>query len=302
VSVRHRLEYAGYRLTGFLARRLPAGATRRLAARLAAWSFHRGGVRTRRTLANLRIAYPDLPEERRREIGRRSFENFAVNVIDWVRSESWTSEDLRARVELRGEEHLHAALAGGRGALMLTLHLGNFEIAASVPPLCGVEFSVVGRPTGNRLLYRRIVEGRERTGTHVIDRTGALRGMLRALRQGHLVGVLNDHYARRSRGGIFVPLFGVRCLTSAGLAMVALRTGAPVIPGYTVPVGEDRFLVTWEPPLEIPRTGDRKRDVEEATARFNGALESIIRRHPEQWLWGNRRFRHSPDLDYDPYA
>jgi KDO2-lipid IV(A) lauroyltransferase len=126
--------------------------------------------------------------------------------------------------------------------------------------------------------------------------------MLRALRQGHLVGILNDHYTRRSRGGIFVPLFGVRCLTSAGLAMVALRTGAPVIPGYTVPVGEDRFLVTWEPPLEIPRTGDRKRDVEEATARFNGALESIIRRHPEQWLWGNRRFRHSPDLDYDPYA
>lgn len=302
MTVRHGLEYAGYRLAGALVRRLPRAAAHRLAARLASLAFERGGVRTRRTLANLRIAYPDLPEERRREIGRRSFENFAVNAIDWLRSESWTSDELRARVEVRGEEHLRTALAGGRGALILTLHLGNFEIAASAPPLWGFEFSVVGRPTGNKLLYRRIVEGRERTGTHVIDRKGALRGMLRALRQGQVVGILNDHYIRRSRGGIFVPLFGVRCLTSSGLAMVALRTGAPVVPGYTVREGEDRFVVTWEPPLEIPRTGDRKRDVEEATARFNAALESIIRRYPEQWLWGNRRFRHSPDLDYDPYA
>jgi len=302
MSARHLLEYAAYRLGGALVRRLPRASAHRLAVGVASRVFERGGRSTHRTLANLRIAYPDLPEERRREIGRRSFENVAVNAIDWLRSESWTSEELRARVEVRGEEHLGAALAGGRGALMLTLHLGNFEIAASVPPLWGFEFSVVGRPTGNRLLYRRIVEGRERTGTHVIDRTGALRGMIRALRQGHAVGILNDHYTRRSRGGIFAPLFGVRCLTSAGLAMVALRTGAPVIPGYTVRDGEDRFVVTWQPPLELPRTGDRKRDVEEATTRFNAALESIIRKHPEQWLWGTRRFRYSPDLDCDPYA
>jgi KDO2-lipid IV(A) lauroyltransferase len=148
MRVRYGLEYAAYRLFGAIVQRLPRATAHRLAARLGSLVFERGGRRTRRTLANLRIAYPDLPEERRREIGRRSFENFAINGIDWLRSESWTPEELRARVEVRGEEHLHAALAGGRGALILTLHLGNFEIAASVPPLWGFEFSVTDSCTG----------------------------------------------------------------------------------------------------------------------------------------------------------
>jgi KDO2-lipid IV(A) lauroyltransferase len=302
VSARDRVEYAGYRLGGAFVRRLPLETAQRLATRVAERLFERGGTRARWTLANLHIALPDLSEERRREIGRASYASFALNVVDWLRAEAWSEADLRERIESHGLENLHAALSGGRGALALTLHLGNFEIAASAPPLYGVESSVVARTLRNPLLYRRIVEARGRTGTRVIDRKGAARGMLRALRKGHLVGVLNDQFARRSRGGILAPFFGVRAMTSAGLATIAVRTGAPVIPAYVVRAGPDRFRVQYEAPLEIPRSGDRRRDIEEATALFNAALEAIIRRYPEQWMWGHRRFRRSPDLDHDPYA
>ena len=113
--------------------------------------------------------------------------------------------------------------------------------------------------------------------------------------------VLNDQYSSRARG-VFVPLFGVRCSTSIGVATLALRTGAPVVPAYVVRDGPDHHTITFLPPLEMEVSGDREGDIEAATARYNRALEEIIRRHPEQWMWAHRRFRHSPDLKGDPYA
>jgi KDO2-lipid IV(A) lauroyltransferase len=300
-SLRDRAEYLGYRLGGALVRRLPAGALRAVAERAASRLFARNGKRVRWTLANLRIAFPELSEPERREIGRQSYVNFGWNLIDYLRAETWTDDDYRERIVLRGLEHARAALAHGRGAILLTLHMGNFELAAHILPLHGIEFATVGRRMRNPLLWGRVVEGRTQRAGELIERRGAARGMLRALRQGHLVGVLNDQYSRRRRG-VMVPLFGKRCSTTAGVATIALRTGAPVIPGYVTRAGSDRHVAVFEPPLEIPLTGDRSSDIEVATAHYNLALEAIIRRHPEQWMWGHRRFRHSPDLDYDPYA
>ncbi len=152
----------------------------------------------------------------------------------------------------------------------------------------------------NALLYRHVGAQRTRTGGTLISRRKAAPGILRALRKGAAVGVLNDQYSRRTRG-VFVPFFGVRCSTSAGIATLALRTGSPVLPAYTLRDGPDHHLLTILPPLETPQTGDRKRDIEVATAHYNEALEAIIRKHPEQWMWGHRRFRHSPDLPGNPY-
>jgi KDO2-lipid IV(A) lauroyltransferase len=152
----------------------------------------------------------------------------------------------------------------------------------------------------NSLLYARVLRQRSRTGNLVIDRRKAARAILRALRSGCTVGILNDQYSRRTRG-VFVPLFGLRCSTSAGPATIALRAEAPVVPMYVIRDGPDHHRLVVQPPLELPRTGDRSRDILEATARMNGALEPIIRAHPEQYMWGHRRFRYSPDLEGNPY-
>jgi KDO2-lipid IV(A) lauroyltransferase len=125
--------------------------------------------------------------------------------------------------------------------------------------------------------------------------------MLRAVRHGRVVAVVNDQYSRRARG-VFVPLFGTLCSTSAGLATLALRTGAPVLPFYIVRDAPDHHTARIEPPLELRRSGDRRKDIETVTAQFNAALEAIIRRYPTQWMWSHRRFRHSPELGADPYA
>ena len=114
------------------------------------------------------------------------------------------------------------------------------------------------------------------------------------------VAVLNDQYAHRT-GGIFVPFFGVRASTSPGVAMLALRSGAAVLPCYAVRDGPDHHTVHFAPGLDFEQSERRERDVAAATAVCNAALEQIIRRYPEQYLWGNRRFRKSPDLPRDPY-
>ena len=221
-------------------------------------------------------------------------------MLDFARAERWTDDEIRSRVRFEGLEHLEGALKQGRGAIGLTLHLGNFELLNLAAPLVGLRAAVVARPMANRLLYNHVVRNRSRPGNLIIDRRRAARAILQALRSGLVVGILNDQYMRRSRG-VFVPLFGLRCSTSAGPAALALRAGAPVLPAYVFRDGPDHHRVRIEPALEPPRTGERERDIVEYSSRMNAALERIIRAHPEQYMWAHRRFRHSPDLEGNPY-
>ena len=184
--------------------------------------------------------------------------------------------------------------------LLLTGHLGNFELGARAMAVLGYPVSAVARPLRNTSVYRHIRRLREDYGVAVIDKRRAATGILRALRQGRVVFVLNDQYSRRSRA-VFAPLFGLRCSTSAGLAILALRSGAPVVTGHMFRDATDHHTALLEPLVEVPRTGDRSRDVLELTTRCNAALEAMIRKHPKEWIWNTRRFRHSPDVEGNPY-
>ncbi len=295
MSLRHAVELAGVEMLVRSARCLPFEPARSLAASLAGRMFDRGGRRADFALKNLRVAYPELDEEQRRRIARESYVHAAWNLLDWARATAWDDDDILARVEFRGLEHVHEALSKGRGALGLALHLGAFELAVKAVPLAGVPLSAVGRPMANQRLYERVIAERSRTGAEPIDRRRAAPQMLRALRANRVVAVLNDQYSRRTRG-VFVPFFGARCSTSAGVATLALRADAPVITIHTWRDAPDHHQVVFGPAVETPRSGDRSADIEAATARYNEVLEQIIRTHPEQWVWAHRRFRHSPDL------
>ncbi|MEE8557732.1 MAG: lysophospholipid acyltransferase family protein [Myxococcota bacterium] len=300
MNLRHAAEYAGYRAGSATLRSLPLGFAQRLAAGAARALFDRGGKRIDWVLTNLRLAFPDLPDSELRQIGRESYVHFGWNVVDFARSELWSRDEIRAHVSFEGVHHLETALKAGRGAIALSLHLGNFELGNLALPLVGVPVVAVGRPMANRLLYAQVVRQRSRTGTPVIDRRHAARSILRALRDGSTVGILNDQYSRRTRG-VFVPLFGIRCSTSAGAATIALRSRAPIVPMHIFRDAPDHHRFCIDAPLELPRSGDRTADILETTARMNRALERSIRAHPEQYMWGHRRFRHSPDLPNNPY-
>jgi KDO2-lipid IV(A) lauroyltransferase len=303
MSARDTLEYTAYRLGAALVPRLPLERTQDVARRIARSYFDLEGKQARYAIANLRIAYPELSEDERREIGRESYAALAWNVIDVLRSLRWSDEEVLRRVDMRIAPQLMEVLERGRGALVLTAHLGNFELGARA---AGAVFRdeyrplFLGRPQRNALLYREVSRGRTASGAELLPRRDVIPQVVRALREGRPVILLNDQYSRRKRG-VFVPLFGARCSTSLGMATLALRTGAPVLPGYFVRTGRDSHRAFLLPEIEPPETEDREEWVRIATARYNIAIEHMIRAHPTQWMWAHRRFRHSPDLPGDPY-
>ena len=296
-----RLEYCFYLANVGVARGLPEAAIQRLARAVAHLLFACGGRRQGAALANLALAYPDLSARERSAIARESWVQTAWAMLDAVRSRVWSDEELRRRVRFENLERLQQALARGRGALMLTLHFGSIELAMLTLPLAGIPLTVVGRPLPNPWIRRHMAQQRTRTGAQLLEHHDVAPRILDALRQGRAVAFLNDQYARRT-GGILSPLFGARCFTAPGVALLALRSGAPVLPFYIMREGTDRHRAVVLPELELHRTGDVRRDVATATARTNQVLEEIIRLHPEQWLWAHRRFRRSPDLPADFYA
>ncbi len=299
---RHALEVVLLRLTGAVVRALPLRLMQAVSARFARAIFRLGGRRTRWALTNLRIAYPQESDERLRAIGAESYAHMAWNMIDWIRADHWGPAELEQHFSVSGLEHVQEALAPGKGALSLSLHLGNFELGGRAFGVFGIPTSVVARPMRNALLYDSVVRKRAEADIETIAHRDAVRPMLRALRKGRAVFVLNDQYSRRSRG-VFVPLFGARCSTAAGVATLALRTGAPVIPVYVVRDEPDHHTIYFQPAVAAESTGDRTADVEKLTARYNDVLEGFIRKYPEQWIWNHRRFRHSPDLEEaNPYA
>ncbi len=296
-----KLEYAGIRTMVAVLTHLPSRWARWLAGSGARGLYRLGGKRIEYVRANLRLAFPDLDPEERDRIGRESYAHIAWNLVDVARATRWSAEQMASRVTIVGTEQIEAALARGKGALGLTLHLGSFELAVRAAPVVGLPLIVVGRPFRNPLVRAWMNAHRTRTGAELIEHRNVAPRILRALRKGRLVVFLNDQYSRRSLG-VFVPLFGARCSTSAGPAILALRSGAAVIPCYMLREGPDRHRLTFLPPVDWEPTGDREKDVEAATAACNAALEGIIREHPEQWMWSHRRFRHSPDLEGDLYA
>ncbi len=297
----HYLSYLGSQAGIRAVRALPLPAAQRWFGRAAEALFERNGARTRHALANLRIAFPDLSEEQRRAIGRASFRHLAWNAIDFARATAWDNEALMEHLSIGGREDLEAALAQGKGVIALTLHLGNFEFAVRGVSAAGYPLSIVQKARSNPYLDAFVVELRTRTGAEMLEYRRVVPAILRALKRGRIVGFLNDQFAR-GRRGVLAPFFGVRCPTAAGVATLALRTGTPVVPFFVTRDAPDHHHAVFLPQVEIPSTGDRTADILNGTAICNSVLESIIRKHPEEWMWGHRRFRRSPDLETDLYA
>jgi KDO2-lipid IV(A) lauroyltransferase len=290
----------GYRAGALLARGLPLHVQQRALALLTRAFVALGERRARWTLVNLSLAFPELDACARRTLAQRCYAQLACNILDTLRMGAWSAAEIRARIELEGLANLRRALASGRGALLVVPHMGFFEVGLQALALEGLACAVVVRSPLNRWLAPELARLRSRHGVQVIERRGALRGMLDALRKGKTVVVALDQAGRRERG-ILVPLFGLRVAMSGAVALIALRSGAPLVPSAVVRVAPDLHRGLILEPIEASARGDRARDVELLTARCMAAIESLIRRYPEHWMWTYRRFRNSPDLAGDPY-
>jgi KDO2-lipid IV(A) lauroyltransferase len=249
--------------------------------------------RRRIALANLAGAFGTaLDARQQRAVARANFRHLGVTAIECCQLFFGRSPELLARVRVEGIEHVKAALAEGRGAFYLGAHFGNWELLAAAHILTGVPLSVVVRPLDNPFLEAVLARGRERGQVKLIHKRAAIRGVQASLARGECVGILLDQNA--GRDGVFVPFFGRPASTSRTLAVLALRTGAPVVPAFIRRLAGGDHEVTIEPPIALARTGDRERDVEVNTARFTAVIERYVREHPDQWFWVHRRWKTEP--------
>jgi KDO2-lipid IV(A) lauroyltransferase len=275
---------------GWLLAHLPAAAGLWAGRRLGdlGWLVLRG--RRRMALGNLaRALGAERPPRDLTRLGRRSFEHLGMNIAEACVFYFRPAPVLLSRVDVVGVEHLEKASAEGRGVLLLTAHLGNWELLAASHAVTGLGLSVVVRPLDDPMLDRLVERFRRRGGVAIISKRGGLREILDALRRGRMVGVLLDQNASRGEG-VFAPFFGTPASTSRALALVSLRTGAPVVPVFIRRLSGGRHRVEVEPALPLPLDGD----VAGYTTAFNRAIEDAVRRAPEQWFWMHERWRTRP--------
>ena len=250
---------------------------------------------------NLRLAFPDLDQRGRDRIKRGSFRNLGRLLGEVSHFPRLNRENIPSIVLYEGLEHYRNAVADGRGVILLTGHIGAWELSVYAHSIYGHPMSFLARRVDNPLVERLAESYRARFGNRSIDKKGSVREVLKTLKSGGVVGILADLNASREEG-VFCDFFGLDACTTAGVATLALRTGAAVLPGYLIWDEKARkHRLHFEPPVELINTGNQKEDVIANTAQYSKVLESIIRRHPDQWLWIHRRWRTRPEGEPEIY-
>ena len=261
-----------------------------------------GGLR-RTGIRNLEIAFPDLPEHERLRLLRGCFLSLGRLLGEFSQLPNATPESLRAIIEYDevGLAHLREAERNKRGVIFLTGHLGVWELHSFGWSALEYPLSFLVRPLDNPRVEEMVESIRTRFGNKAIDKQSAARQALRVLRQGGTLGILSD-LNTQTREGVFVPFFGKLACTTAGIATLALKTDAVVIPTCAVWNKErKRYFFHGDPPVELVRTGDHEKDIEVNTARFAAAVERMVRLYPDQWLWIHKRWKTRPPGEPDLY-
>lgn len=252
---------------------------------------------------NLALAFPEKSDAERRQLLRGCFENLGRLLGEFSQLPRVTPAELRNLIEYDqvGMAHLRAAEKEGRGIIFLTGHVGSWEMLSFGWSALEYPISFLVRPIDNPRIENMIEKIRTRFGNRAIDKKSAARQSLRVLREGGTLGILSD-LNTQPHEGVFVPFFGKLACTTAGIATLALKTDAVVIPTCAVwDKQRKRYFFHGDPPVELVRTGDHQKDVELNTARFAAAMERIVRLYPEQWLWIHKRWKTRPEGEGDLY-
>jgi KDO2-lipid IV(A) lauroyltransferase len=245
------------------------------------------GIRRKIVTENLQAAFPSMPPEAIRETSRKVFRHLGCVATSIAGLPTLSKSALNSWIFVENGEVLDAAIAEGKGCIMVSGHIGNWEIGGCMASVGGTPTSYVVTSQRNKLIEAKLNRYREACGIEIIQRRVAARGVLSALRHGRLVAILIDQDAHED--GAFVPFFGRPASTPRGPAVFHLRTGAPLIFGYATRLPGERFLLHYE---RIDTTGIT--DTDELTALLTQKLEAAIRIRPEQWFWMHRRWKTAP--------
>jgi len=246
-------------------------------------------------MRNLAMVFPEKSEPERRRILRGVFTSLGRQLSELCQFPKYTPENVDEVVVYDGLENYERAYAQGKGVLFLTAHFGGWELSAFTHSLHGHWLHIVMRPMDNEYLDRLLQHYRTIHGNKTVNKDDFVRGLLAAMKAGETVGILMDTNMTPPQG-IFVDFFGIPACTASGLARIALRTDAAVVPGFTIwDPALQRYRLRFDPALELTRTGHLEADIAANTQRFTKVIEDYVRKYPDQWLWVHRRWKTRPE-------
>ncbi len=280
---------------------LPRGLARGLATAVASALY---GVlpKLRRTAEfNLRLAFPEWDEARRRQVIRGMVRNLGWMAAEFARFPRYTRENIEDVLILDGNENFLDGQRRGKGVLYLTGHIGAWELSSFAHALYGFPLHYMARPLDNALVDKLVNRYRCSSGNEPIFKNESARALLKILKEAGTVGILADQNTMPDEG-VFVDFFGKSACTTTGIARVALHTGAAVVPGYAYwDASIGTYRLRFEPAVELVRTGNTERDIFVNTQRFAKVIEEIIRKYPEQWVWVHARWKTRPKGEPELY-
>jgi Kdo2-lipid IVA lauroyltransferase/acyltransferase len=293
--MRQRLEYAAawpfIKILGILPR--PAARAFAISLALIFYLLH---SRLRRVgMRNLAMAFPEKSEAERARILRGEFISLGRLLAEVCHFPQYTLENVGDVVVYEGFENFQQARARGKGVLLFAGHFGGWELSSFVISMHGHWMYVLMRGMDNQYLGRLILHYRTMHGNKAVDKDDFVRGLLSAMRANEVVGMLIDTNMTPPQG-IFVDFFGIPACTASGMARIALKTDAAVVPTFTIWDRElGRYRLRFDPALELVRSDDLEADIKANTQMFTKVIEDYVRKYPEQWLWVHRRWKTRPE-------
>ncbi|MDX2163929.1 MAG: lysophospholipid acyltransferase family protein [Gammaproteobacteria bacterium] len=225
--------------------------------------------------------------EQQKKIIKKVFINLSLNFIEFFRFQEITAENLSQFVTFHGKEHLQKAYNENKGVLVLTAHMGNWELLAAAVSLAGFKSGMIVKAAHQKFFDNFLTQQRQAKDLHLLSGKNSIKEILGALKSGRVVGVVIDQHGI-GRDSTVVPFFGRPASTLKGLAVLSERTQAPVVPIYIYRDENFHHHIVIDPPVQ-----HQSSDPDSRTLQYTQWLESVIRQHPDQWMWTHNRWKSS---------
>lgn len=295
-SIKYSLLVAAIKVLLVVIRLLPRKASMQTGASLGALVYLLLKEERAKTLSNLRIAYGDVKSEAEIAVmAREVWVNLGKSGVEFaIKMGQEEPGEFFSDIEVIGNEYLQEAYRQGRGTLGLISHMGCWEATALCVPMLGIPAYAIGRKLRNEQLNALLFESRGKKGVPTLARGSSYKTILRVLSENNVIGILIDQDT--DVRGVFVDFYGKPAYTPIGAAMLAMDSGAPVLPMFYLRKPDDTYAFIIEPEIPLAMTGNRRADMEENTRRFHAVIEKYIRKYPTQWVWMHNRWKTSPAM------
>jgi len=244
-------------------------------------------------LHNLLRSFPEKDTDEIIKIAKGVYRHFAIVAAEFFELPQITKENIHQWVDVEGMGNYLAAVAQGKGVLSIVAHFGNWELMTIAVPMYLKPMYIVYRPLDSPVIDNMVEYVRTMNGNELIPKGGSGKRIIELLKENHIIGILSDQNVAAYEG-VFVDFFGRPACTGVGLAVMAMRSGAPVVPAFMARQPSGKYKLILKPAMEAICTDDYESDLQFNTQRFTKEVEDIIREYPDQYFWFHQRWKTKP--------